>query len=102
MVPQQRRVFVSYASHDRADALALRNLLARRGCEVWLDVFDINPTKRLHTELIDGLHRADLVWVLVSPASVAAKFVQCELNEALTRGQRLLTIILRPCVLHAQ
>ncbi|MGW5648179.1 TIR domain-containing protein [Saccharopolyspora sp. NPDC003752] len=96
-VPQHPTVFVSYASHDRADALALRSLLAGRGCEVWLDVFDINPAGRLHAELVDALHRADLICVLLSPSSVASKWVRLELDEAIAGGQRLLPILLRPC-----
>ncbi|SDZ56883.1 TIR domain-containing protein [Saccharopolyspora shandongensis] len=101
-VPQDSRVFVSYASHDRADALVLRNLLAGHGCEVWLDVFDINPAGRLHTELVDALHRSDLICVLLSPSSVASKWVRFELDEAIAGGQRLLPIILRPCDLPDQ
>ncbi|TDD40269.1 toll/interleukin-1 receptor domain-containing protein [Saccharopolyspora elongata] len=101
-VPQHSRVFVSYASHDRADALALRSLLAGRGCEVWLDVFDINPAGRLRAELVDALHRSDLICVLLSPSSVASTWVRFELDEAIADRQRLLPIILRPCDLPAR
>lgn len=96
------RVFVSYSSLDRAEALAVRRILEGAGCEVWLDVFDIRPAGRLESELTEALERADLVCVLLSPTSVVSPWVREELAAALAgtaRGQRLLPVILRPCEL---
>lgn len=96
------RVFVSYSSQDRAEALTVRRILEGAGCEVWLDVFDIRPAGRLENELTEALERADLVCVLLSPTSVVSPWVRRELATALAgkeRGQRLLPVILRACEL---
>jgi hypothetical protein len=55
------RVFISYSSADRAEALAVRRLLTSRGCTVWLDVFDIRVAADLKRELGEGIGSADVL-----------------------------------------
>jgi hypothetical protein len=68
----QMKVFISYSSVDRADALAVRRELAGRGCAVWMDVFDIRVSSDLKHELGAGIAGADILCLLLSPASVAS------------------------------
>ena len=49
------KIFISYSSVDRAEALAVRRLLTNRGCTVWLDVFDIRVAADLKRELGEGI-----------------------------------------------
>jgi TIR domain len=66
-------VFVSYSSKDRLDALTVREILEERGCQVWLDVFDIVGTKALRPQLAEALRGAGVLCLLncASSRSVA-------------------------------
>ncbi|MGZ4881926.1 MAG: toll/interleukin-1 receptor domain-containing protein, partial [Halobacteriota archaeon] len=95
------KVFISYSSIDRADALAVRHLLTERGCTVWLDVFDIRVAKDLKRELGGGIDNADVLCLLLSPTAVASPWVAEEIaranKHAARRDLRFVTVLLRPC-----
>jgi hypothetical protein len=95
------KVFISYSSADRAEALAVRRLLAARGCTVWLDVFDIRVAEDLKRELGEGVGNADVLCLLLSPTAVASPWVAEEIargqQHAAARSMRLLAVLLRPC-----
>lgn len=95
------KVFISYSSADRVEALAVRRLLTNRGCTVWLDVFDIRVAADLKRELGEGIGNADVLCLLLSPTAVASPWVAEEIvrgeeHEA-RRGMRLIAVLLRPC-----
>ncbi len=94
-------VFISYSSADRMEARAVRNILARSGCTVWLDVFDIRVSADLKRELGGGIAGADVLCLLLSPSSVASRWVAEEIargkEEAAKRGLRIVPVLLRPC-----
>ena len=95
------KVFISYSSADRAEALAVRRLLTRHGCTVWLDVFDIRVAEDLKRELGEGIGNADVLCLLLSPTAVASKWVAEEITRAeehrVSRGMRIVGVLLRPC-----
>jgi hypothetical protein len=95
------KVFISYSSADRAEALAVRRLLTNRGCTVWLDVFDIRVAMDLKNELGEGIGNADVLCLLLSPTAVASRWVSEEIargeEHANKRGMRLVAVLLRPC-----
>lgn len=95
------KVFISYSSVDRADAVRVRRLLAARGCSVWLDVFDIRVSAELKHELGSGIAAADVLCLLLSPTAVASPWVAEEiargLDESARRGLRMVNVLLRPC-----
>ena len=96
------KVFISYSSVDRDAAFDLMRLLESDGCDVWLDFFDIKPAEVLEGELVGNLERADLVCILLSPTSVASRWVDYEIEHALARqaqGLLMLPVILRPCAI---
>jgi hypothetical protein len=96
-----RKVFISYSSADRMEALAVRRLLVGRGCTVWLDVFDIRLSADVKTELGDGIASADELCLLLSPTAVASPWVTQEIargeEQAKKRGLQVIPILLRPC-----
>lgn len=95
-----KRVFISYSSADRRTAFEVFRLLEKNGCDVWLDVVDIKPAELLDQELASNVAKAEVVCLLLSPTSVASKWVLHEVELALRRqaeGLRLLPLILRPC-----
>ena len=83
--PTSTKVFISYSSRDRQSAFALRTLLEARGCDVWLDYFDIKPAEQLDAELAAHVQRADVVCLLLSPTAVASKWVNIEIEHARTQ-----------------
>ena len=95
------KVFISYSSADRAEALAVRRLLTSHGCTVWLDVFDIRVAADLKRELGEGIGNADVLCLLLSPTAVASKWVAEEIARAeehrVSRGMRIVAVLLRPC-----
>jgi TIR domain len=90
-------VFVSYSSKDRLDALMVREILEERGCQVWLDVFDIVGTKALRPQLAEALRGAGVLCLLLSPTAVQSAWVREELRLARENDMRVLPVILRPC-----
>jgi hypothetical protein len=95
------KVFISYSSAHRAEALAVRRLLTNRGCTVWLDVFDIRVAEDLKRELGEGIGNADVLCLLLSPTAVASPWVAEEIargeEHAARRGMRRIAVLLRPC-----
>jgi hypothetical protein len=94
------KVFISYSSADRAEALTVRRLLTSQGCTVWLDVFDIRVAADLKRELGDGIGNADVLCLLLSPTAVASPWVAEEIargTEQAARGLRIVAVLLRPC-----
>jgi hypothetical protein len=95
------KVFISYSSTDRTEALAVRRLLTQRGCTVWLDVFDIRVAADLKRELGEGIGNADVLCLLLSPTAVASSWVAEEIargeEQVAKRGLRLIAVLLRPC-----
>lgn len=99
MIDSAPRVFISYSSRDRPDALRVREIAEAAGHRVWMDVFDIEPATRVASELERGVTTADVLCVLLSPSAVASPWVQREVESALAAqagGLRLMPVLLRP------
>jgi len=99
------RVFISYSSADRAEAFALLKILKESGADAWMDYFDIKPASVLEGELTANLDSASVVCILLSPTSVASRWVSFEVEHALARraaGLRIVPFILRPCRIPAE
>jgi hypothetical protein len=93
------KVFISYSSRDRVEAFALKALIERQGHDAWMDVFDIQPAAKLATELGSGVQSVDVLCILLSPTSVASRWVQQEIEharQAEAKGVKLLPVLLRP------
>ena len=92
------RVFISYSSRDRPDALRLKEIVESEGHDAWMDLFDIRPAGRLASELEQGVTSTDVLCILLSPTAVASPWVSDELRHAVAaeaKGLRILPIILR-------
>ncbi len=92
------KIFISYSSRDRPDALRLKEIVEADGHDVWMDLFDIRPSARLANELEQGVSRADVLCLLLSPSAVASPWVREELQYALAaeeKGLRVMPVILR-------
>jgi formylglycine-generating enzyme required for sulfatase activity len=66
------RIFLSYASEDRASADAIRLALEGDGHDVFFDREDLPPGGEFHTRIRRGIEAADLVIFLLSPKTIDA------------------------------
>jgi hypothetical protein len=92
------KVFISYSSRDRPDALRLKELIESEGHDAWMDLFDIRPAARLASELEQGVSSADVLCLLVSPSAVESPYVLEEIKYALAaeaKGLRVMPVIVR-------
>jgi energy-coupling factor transporter ATP-binding protein EcfA2 len=97
------RVFVSYASQDRACAGQLHQWLVAEGHEVFLDRDlgnGITVGEQWDTRLHERLRWADAVVCVVTAAFVASRWCWTEVGIALSRGSRVLPALAEPGVGH--
>lgn len=78
-------VFVSYRSLDRSWAIALYDMLAQCGYNVFLDQFVLVAGQGLVTQLGENLERSNSGVLLWSERSSDSQWVQDELNAMVTR-----------------
>jgi hypothetical protein len=93
------RLFFSYSRSDSELVLRLRQDLERAGHEVWLDRDDIPGGAAWRRSIGEGIAGADLVLVVVTPASMASTHVERELTVADEQVKRLLPILAEPATI---
>lgn len=88
-------VFLSHASTDQDAAAAISRSFWQAGCQVWTDR-DQRPGDQWTRAVERQIDRADVVVVLVSPASYRSDWVRAELLRAVRRGKRIVPVVLEP------
>lgn len=79
-------VFVSYAHEDKPFAHSLAGGLGDRGCNVWVDEFELRAGDSLTERVSGALTSADFVVALVSASSIKSNWCRRELHMALSSG----------------
>ncbi len=92
------RVFVSYASVDRAHALATADALEQAGFGVWIDRRGIAGGTAWAEEIAVAVRGCAALALLVTPASVASRNVRQELQLAWDHDRPILPMILEHVV----
>ena len=92
------RAFISYAHTDTEIARRLAGDLISNGVDVFADFWDLQPGDSIVDKIFEqGIGNAEFVLILLSPASVASRWVKQELDTGLVRritGQtRLIPVI---------
>jgi tetratricopeptide (TPR) repeat protein len=80
------RVFVSYATEDRARAVWVADQLRQAGCEVEMDI-DWRPGDSFMEGMQKGLDACDAMVALWSPAYFAKRYTLMEINGWLADGK---------------
>src|SRR6187551_2355289 len=95
-VPGDRspQLFVSYASEDRAEALAVADTLETAGIPVWIDRRGLTGGDVWAAEITNSIRSCVALAVLCTPASVASRNVRQELQLAWDLDRPILPIIL--------
>ena len=90
------RLFLSYASEDRATALAVADALVAAGMPVWIDRRGISGGDIWAAEITSAIRSCEVLAVLCTPASVASRNVRQELQLAWDLDRPILPVILEP------
>jgi hypothetical protein len=85
-MPEPVRIFVSYASADRAFAERLVGDLQSAGAEVWWDVSGIDQGDFLG-KINAALQQCQWLVLVLTPNAVASKWVNIEVNAAIHRRE---------------
>ena len=85
MTPKE--VFLSHSSKNRALAGVVAETLRNHGVPVWYSPTNINTAEQWHDEIGKALRRCDWFLVLLTKASVSAKWVKMELVYALKHSR---------------
>lgn len=90
------RLFFSYSRSDAEVVGRLRQDLERAGHEIWLDRDDIPGGAAWRRSIGEGIAGADVVVVVVTPASMASPNVERELTVADEQSKPLLPVLAAP------
>lgn len=94
------RIFVSYTKTDSGVALRIIAALKAAGLQPWIDQEEIQPGDSFIEKMNSGLTAASYVLLLVSPASLASRWVNREWMSALARQSTvLLPLLIERCTL---
>lgn len=102
MKDKRPSVFVSYSHADRLFVRKLVADLKVAGATAWLDEAEIRVGESLIAKIMAAIDRVDFLAAVLSPTSVASRWVQEELQQALTlqisgRALAVLPILIADC-----
>ena len=97
-------VFISYSHADKDFARKLAADLKVSGASVWIDEAELRVGDSLIDAICKAIDKVEFLAAILSPASITSRWVQEELQQALTlqieeRQLKLLPILLADCAL---
>ncbi len=93
------KIFISYARNDVNFAQKLNTNLERKGILTWIDQLGIRSGEDWPERIAIAIEECHAMLVVLSPDSVASKWVQRELAYADQHGKRVLPLLYKPCKL---
>ena len=91
------KVFISYSRKDLAFVEQLVADLEKVGLEVWYDLSGLKVGERWETEISKAIEESKFVVVVLSPDSVASKWVRKEYLYADSLKKEFIPLVYRPC-----
>lgn len=86
-------IFISYSSQDKELVNNICASFDANGIAYWVAHKDIKSGENFANAIMDAIDRASIVLVFISPASNNSRYVQRELEVAVTKGKTLLPVI---------
>jgi hypothetical protein len=77
-------VFISYPHADRDRVIPIASYLGRLGLQVWMDIKEMAAGQAIVEQVSKAIAKSDLYVVVLSPSALSSKWVNHELNTALT------------------
>jgi formylglycine-generating enzyme required for sulfatase activity len=99
--PNPNTLFISYARKDVEFAQKLNTDLQRHGIITWIDELGIRGGEDWPNRIATAIEGCKAMLVILSPHSVASRWVQRELAFADAKGKRVLPLLYKPCRLPA-
>ncbi len=96
------RLFISYSRTDEAFARRLAESFSALGVDVWIDVEDIPAGMKWSSAIQQGLNQAELMLVIISPASMASTNVEDEWQYFLDKKKPVIPVRWLPADVHFQ
>ena len=95
-------LFLSHNSKDKRFARQLAAELSGNGVRVWIDEAEMRAGDSLLRKIGEGIQRADFLGVVLSPNSIASRWVQKEVEVAATmeiegHGPKVIPILYKDC-----
>jgi hypothetical protein len=90
-------IFISHASTDDEFVNQLHHTLHESGHDTWIDHFDVPAGKHWDDIAADALLQANLMILVLSPASVDSHNVKVEYKEFLRLEKPIIPLLLRDC-----
>lgn len=94
-----RQVFLSYAHADSAVARRIVDELSGAGLRIRISEWELQPGDSIASRIIEAVSSSDLLLVLLSPNSINSRWVQSELNTALSRELQTRAITVIPALI---
>ncbi len=94
--PAEPYIFISYASVDRARALAVVDALQRAGVPVWIDRQGIEGGANYALEITEAIERCAVFVLMCSDASLASRNVKQEIALAWKFERPYLPLLIEP------
>lgn len=87
-------VFVSYSRRDTVFVRQIVERLESFGHDAWIDTDDIVGSERWRSSVAEAIATADVVLLMVSPASMQSKSVEREITVAAEEHRRILPVVI--------
>ena len=84
-IKRRAKVFLSYASSDRASARFIADALRQAGISTLFDEWEIRVGDSIVQKIEDGVKSSDYIRLLLSPAAVESPWVKDEISSSLSR-----------------
>jgi formylglycine-generating enzyme required for sulfatase activity len=99
--PNSNTLFISYARKDVEFAQKLNADLQRHGVATWIDELGIRGGEDWPDRIATAIEGCKAMLIILSPHSVASRWVQRELAFADQKDKRVLPLLYKPCRLPA-
>lgn len=87
------RVFISHSTRDRGLVIALSNLLAKFGVEVFVAEWYLTPGESLDKKVFGQIERANCMVVLLTKNGIRSNWVQQEIGYAIKTHKPLIPLV---------
>jgi formylglycine-generating enzyme required for sulfatase activity len=106
-MPQPFKFFITHSWQDIDFARRLCDDLRAHGLEGFFDAYSIQPGDDIAGRIAHGLEKCDVYVPLLSPAAVASKWCELEINTAINLSMdagrdgrpRIIPVVIKPCKL---
>src|SRR5258706_4216299 len=95
-IAMAKEIFISYSRRDTEFVTRLASDLNAHIAGVWFDQSTIQMGQKWHDEIMNGIRECKAFILVLSPDSIASRYVREGVDEALGHGKTIFPILYRP------